>query len=393
MHIVTVGEVNNYIKRKLDMDDNLRTICVRGELSNFKHHYSGHMYMSLKDETGAIKAVMFRQSASGLKFVPKDGMSVLAIGRIGVYERDGAYQLYIDSMIPDGIGELYAAYERLKEELEEKGFFDESRKKPIPRYPGVIGVVTASTGAAVRDIINVISRRYPMCDIKIYPAQVQGVGAAETICRAIEFFNSSTDADVLIVGRGGGSIEDLWAFNERSVAEAVYASKIPVISAVGHETDYTIIDFVADLRAPTPSAAAEIATPDISEIRAFLTEGEARLAKALMTLVNSKKHELEMCMASPVMKNPVMITDSALNAASDAQRRLGDAYNLIIDSHIQKLKEFSYKLSALSPVNILSRGYAAVSKGDTLVTKKADVKTGDNIKVTVTDGDIECTVV
>jgi len=392
MKIITVGEINSYIKRSLESDSLLQSVCIRGELSNFKHHYSGHMYMSLKDDTGAIKAVMFRQSAMTLKFVPKDGMSVLAVGRIGVYERDGVYQLYIDTMIPDGIGQLYAAFEQLKAELELKGYFDSSHKKPIPRYPRVIGVVTASTGAAVRDIINVITRRYPLCDIRIYPALVQGAGAAQSICEGIEYFNEIDGADVLIVGRGGGSIEDLWAFNERVVANAVYDSKIPVISAVGHETDFTIIDFVADLRAPTPSAAAELATPDLHEIYAFLKNSGSRLIRSLSNLADKKRRELMMCMSSPVMKNPMTLIERRMQMTDEALNSLTEAYAKQTEKKFNALKECSYKLGALNPINVLGRGYAAVRFGDKLVKKTSDVKKDDEITVTVTDGDINCVV-
>ena len=229
MKVITVKELNAYIKNKLDSDSNLYGICIRGEISNFKHHYTGHMYMSLKDESASVKAVMFRSGAAGLKFVPKNGMRVMAFGRVSVFERDGQYQLYIDAMSPDGIGQLYAAFEQLKAKLGKMGIFDEEHKKPIPKYPQTVGVVTAPNGAAVRDIINVISRRFPASDIKIYPALVQGAGAADSVCSGIEYFNYKMNADVLIVGRGGGSIEDLWAFNEEKVAMAIYNSKIPVI--------------------------------------------------------------------------------------------------------------------------------------------------------------------
>ncbi len=392
MRIATVSEVNSYIKRKIDSDAKLQVLCVRGEISNFKHHYSGHMYMSLKDSTSSIKAVMFRQSASSLKFVPKDGMSVLAVGRISVFERDGAYQLYIDTLVPDGVGALYAAYEQLKDELKAGGYFDESHKKPIPQFPKVIGVVTASTGAAVRDIINVIKRRYPICDIKIYPTLVQGVGAGASICEAIEYFNANTDADVLIVGRGGGSIEDLWAFNEREVALCVYNSRIPVISAVGHETDYTIIDFVSDLRAPTPSAAAELATPDITKLRTFLMESKPRMVRALSSLVSSKRRQLEVCMASSVMKNPGYMIDVKAQMLDGAVKDLKNAYEKNIESRLAKLREFSYKLTALNPVATLSRGFAKVTNAGALVKSISDVKPNDEISVTVADGDINCMV-
>ncbi|MBQ8588553.1 MAG: exodeoxyribonuclease VII large subunit [Clostridia bacterium] len=392
MKIVTVSQVNNYIKRKIDEDINLSSICIRGEISNFKHHYSGHMYMSLKDSTGAIKAVMFRGSAATLKFVPKDGMSILAVGRVGVYERDGVYQLYIDTMVPDGIGQLYAAYEQLKAELEEKGYFDSERKKPIPLYPKVVGVVTASTGAAVRDIINVISRRWPVCDIKIYPALVQGVGAAQSVAEGIRFFNDSSDADVLIVGRGGGSIEDLWAFNEKTVADAALCSRIPIISAVGHETDYTILDFVADLRAPTPSAAAELATPDIGELRNFFLASGARLGRALLSLAEMKRNQLRMCMSSHVMRRPMRMIEDRAQEIDDAVKRLLHSYTDCIEKRGLTLREYSYKLGALNPVNVLSRGYSVAKKGDKVIKNVCDVCIGDEITLTVTDGDINCTV-
>jgi len=390
MRIVTVGEVNSYIKRKFDVDENLSGICIRGEISNFKHHYSGHMYMSLKDETGSIKAVMFKSAAVSLKFVPKDGMSILALGRVSVYERDGAYQLYIDTMIPDGVGALYAAYEQLKSEMESKGYFDQSHKKPIPRYPKSIGVVTASTGAAVRDIINVISRRYPLCNIRIYPALVQGAGAKESIARGIEFFNENTDVDVLIVGRGGGSIEDLWAFNEKETAMAIFNSRIPVISAVGHETDFTIADFVADLRAPTPSAAAELATPDAGELIGFLKSSNTRLVSALSSLAASKRQRLELLMASPVMKNPGLITQERAQYVDECTSRLINACKEIINNSSAKLKESTYKLEALNPVNVLLRGYSVAKVDNKVIKNTSDVKKGDNITLTVSDGNIEC---
>ncbi len=390
MHVVTVGELNSYIKRKFDSDANLSGICIRGEISNFKHHYSGHMYMSLKDATGSIKAVMFKSSASGLKFVPKDGMSILAVGRVSVFERDGVYQLYIDTMIPDGVGALYAAYEQLKAELEEKGYFDSSRKKPIPAFPERIGVVTASTGAAVRDIINIISRRYPLCDIRIYPAQVQGVGAKESICGGIEYFNEINGADVLIVGRGGGSIEDLWAFNEREVALAIFNSQIPVISAVGHETDFTIADFVADLRAPTPSAAAELSTPDIEELKMFLSTSRQRLTMALSALADAKEQRFKLALASKVMTNPLSLTEDRMIALDNLTQRMTDAYGDFLKDLTVKLGEYSYKLEALNPVNVLLRGYSVAKGKKGLIKKKSDIGKGEEFTLTVSDGDIEC---
>ncbi len=393
MHTVTVGEINSYIKRRMDTDINLSSVCVRGEISNFKHHYSGHMYMSLKDETGSIKAVMFRSGASNLRFEPRDGMSVLAFGRISVYERDGVYQLYIDRLVPDGIGQLYAAYEQLKARLESEGYFDPSHKKSIPQYPSVIGVVTASTGAAVRDIINVISRRYPLAKICIYPAKVQGEGSAQSVARGIELFNERKEADVIIVGRGGGSIEDLWAFNELIVAMAVYNSDIPIISAVGHETDYTIIDFVADLRAPTPSAAAEICTPDIAEIRDFLELGCMRLKSALTSLVSIKKQKLMSLMSSPVMRDPVSVIQDRSLYLDSVIRELKRAYERAVDNRIAILKECSYRLGALNPVEVLLRGFSVARKKDgTIIKRTEDAKVGEQITLTVTDGNLECIV-
>ena len=392
MHTVTVGQLNSYIKNKLDADINLSSVCVRGEISNFKHHYSGHMYMSLKDETGSVKAVMFRSNAASLKFGLKDGMNVLAVGRVSVYERDGAYQLYIDTIIPDGIGQLYAAYEQLKKELESNGYFDDAHKKDIPNYPQTIGVVTASTGAAVRDIINVIKRRYPVCDIKIYPAQVQGIGAKASICEGIEYFNSNSLADVLIVGRGGGSIEDLWAFNEREVAMAIYNSRIPVISAVGHETDFTIADFVADRRAPTPSAAAEIATPDISELKSFLTSCNTRLVSSLGSLVKIKSEGLMHLTNSRVLKDPLYIIASKVQYLDDCMSDLKDAYERYIEKVSSKLSNASYKLGALNPVNVLSRGYSVAEKDGKIIRKTADANPGDEFILKVSDGQLECKI-
>ena len=287
--IATVSQINGYVKKILDHNIILNNVWIKGEISNFKHQYSGHLYITLKDEGGVLKAVMFRGSAQSLNFEPSDGMKVLARGRISVYEAGGSYQLYIEEMIPDGVGELYIAYEQLKKQLEEEGLFRPEHKKPIPKFPKRVGVVTASTGAAVRDIINVITRRYPMAEIVIYPAQVQGVGAAESVVKAIEYFNATNEVDTLIVGRGGGSIEDLWAFNEEITARAIFNSNIPIISAVGHETDFTIADFVADLRAPTPSAAAEIAVPSMIELRNRINTDKNRISQNIVKRIESCK--------------------------------------------------------------------------------------------------------
>lgn len=392
MKIITVKELNGYIKNKLDSDSNLYGICVRGEISNFKHHYTGHMYMSLKDEAASVKAVMFRANASALGFVPQNGMRVMAFGRVSVFERDGQYQLYIDAMSPDGVGRLYAAYEQLKAKLDAMGIFDVAHKKQIPSYPRTVGVVTAPDGAAVRDIINVISRRFPAADIKIYPALVQGVGAAESVCAGIEYFNEKTDADVLIVGRGGGSIEDLWAFNEEAVAMAIYNSKIPVISAVGHETDFTIADFAADMRAPTPSAAAELAVPSADELKSRLADSRLILLKSLDGLVRHKAVSLEALVSRRIFRETDLIFEDKYRRLDSLTEELKRIYAARLEDKHSRLKEGAYRLSALNPVNVLERGYSVATSGNKVIKSTTDVKKGSGIALRVTDGTIRCTV-
>lgn len=392
MKIITVKELNGYIKNKLDSDSNLYGICVRGEISNFKHHYTGHMYMSLKDEAASVKAVMFRANASALGFVPQNGMSVMAFGRVSVFERDGQYQLYIDAMSPDGVGRLYAAYEQLKTKLDAMGIFDAAHKKQIPSYPRTVGVVTAPNGAAVRDIINVISHRFPAADIKIYPALVQGIGAAESVCAGIEYFNEKNDADVLIVGRGGGSIEDLWAFNEEAVAMTIYNSKIPIISAVGHETDFTIADFAADMRAPTPSAAAELAVPSADELKSRLADSRRILLKSLDGLVRHKAVSLEALVSRRIFRETELIFEDKYRRLDSLTEELKRFYAVCLEDKHSRLKEGAYRLSALNPVNVLERGYSVATSGNKVVKSTSDVKKGSDIALRVTDGTIRCTV-
>ena len=385
----TVSQINSYVKKILDHNIILNNVWVKGEISNYKRHSSGHLYITLKDEGGVLKAVMFRGSALTLAFEPSDGMKVLARGRISVYEAGGSYQLYIEEMIPEGVGELYIAYEQLKKQLQDEGLFDEAHKKEIPRFPERVGVVTAPTGAAVRDIINVITRRYPMAEIVIYPAQVQGAGAAESIVRAIEYFNATGEVDTLIVGRGGGSIEDLWAFNEEITARAIYASEIPIISAVGHETDFTIADFVADLRAPTPSAAAEIAVPSVIELRNRIDADHNRISQNIAGRIQSSRLLLKRFK----MRTP--------------QDRI-DEYNLRVDSLVKsaenslKMKAMSLrrqfsehadKLDALSPLQTLSRGYSIPTKEDGSVIRSADeMQSGMEFTLRLKDGNKDCVV-
>lgn len=385
---VTVSQINNYLKRLLDHAPQLNDIWVKGELSNFKLHYSGHIYTTLKDEGGVLKAVMFKNSASRLSFSPEDGMKVLARGKISVYEAGGSYQLYIEEMIPDGVGELYIAYEQLKAKLKEEGLFDTAHKKPIPRFPMRVGVVTASTGAAVRDIINVMTRRYPLAEIIIYPAQVQGTGAKESIVQAIEYFNDTNSVDTLIVGRGGGSIEDLWAFNEEEVARAIFASKIPIISAVGHETDFTIADFVADLRAPTPSAAAELAVQSAAELSAAVNILKGRAVQAVINSLESRRLHLK----SLKLKHPGDIINENRMKLDTLTDRIQNLYKIKITENKKRLGELSSKLDALSPLKTMARGYAVPFGKDGIIRSSAEMNSGDEFTLKMSDGEKDCIV-
>lgn len=387
--IATVSQINGYVKKILDHNIILNNVWIKGEISNFKHHYSGHLYITLKDEGGVLKAVMFRGSAQSLNFEPSDGMKVLARGRISVYEAGGSYQLYIEEMIPDGVGELYIAYEQLKKQLEEEGLFRPEHKNPIPKFPKRVGVVTASTGAAVRDIINVITRRYPMAEIVIYPAQVQGVGAAESVVKAIEYFNATNEVDTLIVGRGGGSIEDLWAFNEEITARAIFNSKIPIISAVGHETDFTIADFVADLRAPTPSAAAEIAVPSMIELRNRINTDKNRISQNIVKRIESCKLLLKRFK----MRTPKDRIDDYYLKIDSLVKSMDNCIKMKTMSLRRQLAEQAAKLDALSPLQTLSRGYSIPTKEDGTVIRSAnDMEKGMEFTLRMKDGQTNCVV-
>lgn len=387
--VATVSQLNSYLKKIIDNNVNLNDIWIKGEISNFKLHYSGHMYITLKDEGGVLKAVMFKSAASQLNFMPEDGMKVLARGRVSVYEQGGSYQLYINEMIPDGVGALYIAYEQLKKRLEEEGLFEQAHKKPIPQYPEKIGVITATTGAAVRDIINVITRRYPYAEIIIYPSLVQGDGAAANIVEGIEYFNKTKEIDTMIVGRGGGSIEDLWAFNEEIVARAIYASEIPIISAVGHETDFTIADFVADLRAPTPSAAAEIAVPSQMELLARIGMTEQRLKTALVQSVEKRRIKLDgIKLRDPREKiNDYMIT------LDNYIKQMQVSFSMLIAKDKERLAKACAKLDALSPLQVMARGYAIASKEDGSVIRSAkELCADDEFRLRFSDGEKNCRV-
>ena len=390
---LSVTQVNLYIKEIMNRDDVLTDVLVKGELSNFKAHSSGHMYMSLKDETGVMRAVMFRSSAAKLNFKPQNGMKVVAHGRVTVYERDGQYQLYIDHMQQDGIGDLYVAFEQLKNKLSAEGLFDPAHKKPLPKYPKRVGVVTAPTGAAIRDIINVLTRRFSYSDVVLYPVLVQGENAAQSIVSAIRYMNETHGADVLIVGRGGGSIEDLWAFNEEIVARAIYDSEIPIISAVGHEIDFTIADFAADLRAPTPSAAAELAVPAQSELSEKFHNVYVRLYGQVQRMLERKELELKRFRERPVLLNPTVKLEEQQIYIDRLRQDFITRAERVME---QKKKEFGIlasKLDGLSPLGTLSRGYAVAKGADGRVVRSAkQVNIGDEMTVLLEDGAVKTQV-
>ena len=387
--IATVSQLNGFIKKTFEANPVFSDIWIKGEISNFKKHYSGHLYLTLKDEGGVLKAVMFKSSTFSLNFTPSDGMKVMARGRVSVYEQGGVYQLYINEMIPDGVGELYIAYEKLKKKLEAEGLFDEEHKKSIPKFPSAVGVVTASTGAAVRDIINVLTRRFPLCEIIIYPAQVQGAGASKSICEGIEYFNKTKMCDTLIVGRGGGSIEDLWAFNEEEVAYAIYNSQIPVISAVGHEVDFTIADFVADLRAPTPSAAAEMAVPSQSEIIKNLIDYDYTLKTLLLSNIKNKKIRLN----SVKLVSPQDIIENNLLRLDNVTKDIINEIKQIIIEDKEKFFGMVGRLDALSPLKVMQRGFAMpVDEEGKVIKSVKELDKKKNFVLKLADGKRECMV-
>ncbi len=387
--IATVSQINSYLKNLLEACPVLQNVWVRGEISNFKNHYSGHMYLTLKDENSVLKAVMFKGANSRLTFMPENGMKVLSRGRVAVFPRDGQYQLYIEEMEPDGIGNLYMEFERLKEKLREEGLFDEERKKPIPAFPKKIGVVTSGTGVGVRDILNILKRRYPLAEVSIFPVLVQGPDASADIVRAIECFNRNMSADVLIVGRGGGSIEDLWAFNEEATARAIADSNIPVISAVGHETDFTISDFVADLRAPTPSAAAELAVPDGKELLLTVQKMQRQMAHALKVKTENNRKQLTQIRNRAVFIHPMRLLEGFAQEKDAAYMQFINVVKERTSEKKESLSRVSAKLDALSPLSVLSRGYAIARKENgEAVRKTADVRSGEELSVRVSDGEI-----
>ncbi|MBY0160353.1 exodeoxyribonuclease VII large subunit [Cytobacillus firmus] len=437
--VVSVKDLNRYIRMKMEGDSRLSDVWIRGEISNFTHHSSGHMYFTLKDEGSRIRAIMFATHNQRLPFIPKEGSRVIARGNVSVYERDGQYQFYAVQMQPDGIGSLYLAYEQLKSKLEEEGLFAADRKRPLPRYPKTIGVITSPTGAAVRDIMITIRRRYPQANAILYPVLVQGKGAAPSIVKAIRAMNDMAEADVLIVGRGGGSLEELWAFNEEIVARAIYQSHIPIVSAVGHETDFTIADFVADLRAATPTAAAELAVPSSAELRGQLAQRQRQLNQGLQQRLQRSRERLISLQRSPVLVhprrymlqhaerldmlsqrlqghlksrlslvrqrqkslhqgliryNPRTQAEFAAKRKEQVNRQLMNAMQSIMKSKMSQLQTEMRHLDALSPLKIMSRGYSLVydEKEQKLVKSIEDVQLGDLVNVRVNDGQLQCQV-
>lgn len=392
--VLSVSQLNRYIKMNFDADENLANIFISGEISNFTNHYrTGHLYFTLKDDSAAVRAVMFNSSAKRLKFMPEDGMKVIARGRVSVYEASGQYQLYVDDMQPDGVGALNLAYEQLKEKLQKEGLFSEHHKKPLPPYPEKVGVITSPTGAAVRDIINVLGRRFPYAEIVFCPVLVQGEGAHLQLTAAVNLFNSERAADVIIIGRGGGSIEDLWEFNDEGLARAVYNSEIPVISAVGHETDFTICDFVADMRAPTPSAAAELAVPDANELQYALSALKNRMFLNVSSGIADRRSRLEYLTSKGALKSP----DEML---SNRSQRLDTAFSKMLSSYENRIggKKVEFisaatALSKLDPMSVLMRGFAFVSdkNGKNVYSSQALAK-GDEINVRFHDGSAVCEV-
>lgn len=389
---ITVTDLNKYIKDKIANDEYLNNVLVKGEISNFKNHYTGHMYFTLKDENSLIKCIMFKSYAQRLDFMPKDGMKVFVVGGVSVFERDGVYQIYVKAMQEDGVGILYKKYEELKQRLEQEGYFDEAHKQKIPLMPKTIGVLTSQTGSVIRDIINVSTRRNPNVNIRLFPVPVQGDGAAEKIADGIKFMNYNKLADVLILARGGGSLEDLWPFNEEIVAHAIYNSEIPIISAVGHETDFSISDFVADLRAPTPSAAAELAVPDVYELRQKINMYQNRLRLSLIKKVEIMKLRYEKCMSSRVFKEPLRnVNDNYLKIDSYV-KRLENIISVKQKEEKTKYVELVSKLDALSPLKTLTRGFSITEKDNKIVKSVKDLKAGDKIDVRFVDGERQATV-
>lgn len=391
--VITVTQINEYIRAMMDSDRLLNQVAIKGEISNYKLYPSGHHYFTLKDEGGALRCVMFKGNATRLRFRPENGMKVIALGKISVFPRDGAYQLYCSGLTVDGVGDLYAAFEQLKTKLQAQGLFDQAHKKPMPPYPGVIGIITSSAGAAVHDMLRILHKRYPLTKVRLLPVRVQGVEAPGEIAAAIRYANYYRLADLLIVGRGGGSVEDLWAFNDEIVARAIYESHIPVISAVGHEPDVTISDFVADLRAATPSNAAELAVPDQDALRQILDGSASAMATAMEKQLQVARRHLKILTDSPALQSPQGYLEQRKKALQLLDNRLISAQLQQVNRKKQRYIGLTAKLDAMSPLKVLTRGYAMAQTEDgRLIRYTQDVKENDRIVVSLSDGEILATV-
>ena len=391
--VLTISQINEYIRGMMDSDRLLNAVAVKGEISNYKMYPSGHHYFTLKDEGGALKCVMFKGNAMRLRFRPENGMQVIAMGKISVFPRDGAYQLYVNAMAMDGVGDLYAAFEQLKKKLAAQGLFDPAHKKPLPKYPGTIGIITSSAGAAVHDMLRILRKRYPLTQVKLLPVRVQGAEAPGEIAAAIRYANHHRLADLLIVGRGGGSIEDLWAFNDERVAYAIYESNIPIISAVGHEPDVTISDYVADLRAATPSNAAELAVPDQDNLAETLDSMSAAMAVALNRQLKSAKQHLETLSRSPALRSPTGYLDQKEQSLELLKNRLIAAETQNISQNHNRYIALTAKLDAMSPLKVLTRGYAMAQTQDGSILRSVrQAELGERITVRLSDGSLAATV-
>ncbi len=390
--ILTVTQLNSYAKSVIEQDVNLNNVFVVGEISNFVDHYrSGHLYMSIKDNQSVISAVMFAGNASRLKFRPENGMSVIIRGRVSIYERDGRYQLYIDDMQPDGVGALAVAFEQMKEKLSKAGLFDSEHKLKIPEFPEKIGVISSPTGAAVQDVLNVLGRRFPMAEIIFAGVQVQGDSAAPTIINAIQKLNK-TDVDTIIIARGGGSAEDLWPFNDEKLAYAIYNSDIPIISGVGHETDFTICDFVADLRAPTPSAAAELAVPDAREQKYYISSLKVALDNSIENNIKDKQYNLEQLTKTPVLKNPEKIIENCELYLDSLVSKINNSFKDIYTKHSSAFAMICSKLESLSPLKVLARGYSITKINDKIITDVKDLSIGDSVSLQFANGSVNAEI-
>ncbi|MGI6093297.1 MAG: exodeoxyribonuclease VII large subunit [Veillonellaceae bacterium] len=393
MSILTVGDLTKYIKSVFDRDEKLVSVFVRGEISNFKQHYSGHCYFTLKDNEAVIKAVMFKSRAQYLKFAPCNGLKVIAYGRVTIYERDGQYQLYVEQLMPQGVGELSLAYAQLKEKLEQEGLFEPARKRELPFLPRAVGVITSPTGAAVRDILTVAKRRHPGIPLYLYPVQVQGSEAPGQICKALKILNKLKNVEVIIIGRGGGSIEELWSFNDERVVRAIADSVIPVVSAVGHQTDFTLADFAADLRAATPSQAAEIVIPDAKELSRYVLSLKNAVESAMLNILKKKRTRLEHCLDSWVFTCPRDIITDRHQQLDNQTQRLSQAVSKIFMAKKEHFKVATGKLTALNPLAVLSRGYSIVETTEKVLIKKAnDVAINQEIDIVLHEGQIRAKV-